>query len=311
MLDRDYLKFTVRWQVSLTHTCMANSVVSIHVYSTALTHLLYMENLSRVYLHVHVYWFSILADQKYDIDACLKQIDSCFNLIIPRLDDTEERQLPFGEVASPQPSSHQTECKDRTLSSGSFASLGSMEGSDNEVNCGEPQAEGSRSMTLEHSGNSLNSEVEKENYSQRPHSDAQEDREMGEDQTDFSGEQVPLAPAESDDPFDLAPPSCASGLDSELISVYGRVREGGKKGVRLSSKGKGKGKESREREELVAVAAEENKESSSNESDVEWEEVEPVNPSSSLLALQQHGYTGQEINIPISLPTKVSSHNNY
>ena len=195
-------------------------------------------------------------DQKYDIDSCLKQMDSCFDLLLPRFDAMEETPLSENSLTSRV----QGEFRDRVLSSGgSFVSLGSPE---------------SRGSEADMEGVGVATQLE----SNALHSQ-QNERSDG---------------------------KCVPGVCGEVGEGEGREggrggeeEKGRKKGVDV---GKGKGK---------AVVQSESGEGgeggdvSSDESDVEWVEVEPIH-TASLAPMRQNGFVGQGLSIPIHIPVQVS-----
>ena len=81
--------------------------------------------------------FILHSDQKYDIESCLKEMESCFDILVPRFFPEEEECLPLqrtptGETLA-EAGSEKAEFRGRVLSSGgSFASLESGEGSEGE-----------------------------------------------------------------------------------------------------------------------------------------------------------------------------------
>ena len=218
-----------------------------------------------------------ISDQKYDIDTCLKQMDTCFNLLLPRFDTAEDEVRPLPSGAHSE--GDREGFRGRALSSGSFASLGSVEWSGSET---EMEGDG----TIEDS--------------------LAESEECAKAASGAPGGGTLTADRESDSELNLRQNSRAS--EAAALSVYGTAGGGGK-GQGSGDRGKGKGKEVEKRAEVGSVSGETVKmgegdeDVSSDESEVEWEEVAPV----SLTQLQQHGFIGRGVSIPIQLPTQVSS----
>lgn len=183
---------------------------------------------------------SSYVDHKYDIDSCLKQMDSCFDLLLPRFDVAED-------ICTQPPLSFKPgEFRSHTLSSGSFASLESTDGSESET------------------------EMEREEIT-----------------------------AQLQDNTVTLVDSCSSsqienGREGGEEGRKGAVGDGEKKKVVMEDVGSGGGVE--EKEGGV----------SSDESDIEWVDVEPINVAS-LAQMKENGFISQGLSISIQLPAQVRS----
>ena len=257
-------------------------------------------------------------------------MESCFNLLLPQFGVSEEEQPFIGGVVR-TPSGGQGKFRNRTLSSGSFASLGDMECSSSEgegeerkeeemggtcieLREGEGQEEEQRHLPelAEEGGKRELLEPGRDSGSENHHRSDVTEKKDGEgtrvecemttavsqaphdkrSQLSETIESAPLLPLTT--PCDL--PS------SDVLSVYGTATGGGRKG-KSGDKGKGKGKEregpgdggkKRGEEEYNGGS------SSSDDSDVEWEEVPPASST-----LQEHGFVGHGVSIPIELSAQV------
>lgn len=186
---------------------------------------------------------SSYVDNKYDIDSCLKQMDSCFDLLLPRFDVSED------VCTQPTLSFKPGEFRSHTFSSGSFASLESTDGSESET------------------------EMEKEETT-----------------------------AQLQD-------NTVTVVDSCCSSQCENGREGGEKGRKGVAGGSEKGKKKVVMESSGGVEEEEEGEEggvSSDESDVEWVDVEPIHMAS-LAQMKENGFIGQGLSISIQLPAQVRS----
>lgn len=75
-----------------------------------------------------------LADQRCNIEDCLRQMDACFNLLLPRFEIPETGAAVPSTSPAGKVKSHKL--RRRTHSSGSFASLGSSDFSDSDEEFG-------------------------------------------------------------------------------------------------------------------------------------------------------------------------------
>ena len=212
---------------------------------------------------------SSYVDHKYDIDSCLKQMDSCFDLLLPRFDVAED-------VCTQPPLSFKPgEFRSCTLSSGSFASLESMDGSESEAEMEREAQLQDNTVTLVDSCCS---------------SQFENGREGGEE-----GRKGVVGDGEKGkEKVVMEDMSSSGGVEEE--EEKGGVEEGG--GVEEEKGGV-------EKEEKGGVEEEEGG-VSSDESDVEWVDVEPIH-TASLAQMKENGFISQGLSISIQLPAQVRS----
>ena len=220
---------------------------------------------------------------RLDIEDCLAQVESCFNLLVPRFDipdiySSAESQDSSFELSPPRRGTNEAigdeERKERkrkrTVSSaGSFVSLSSGEESD------------------DGSGNEEKGETPSLVYTDCTNEQEKTDELAAEDEEIFRR-------------LYASPATTSATADGHIVKIGKTVSTG-------SRKGKGKLKSSLA-EEIIGEAHEEisgaYSDDSDSSSDVEWEDV-PMSRSHDQLQgaadLQEHGLTSRGFSIPITI----------
>lgn len=228
-------------------------------------------------------------------------MDSCFDLLLPRFDAVEDMcTQPSLSENSLKPDGGRGEFRNRVLSSGSFASLGSTESCESEA---EMEREGTMidNPTSERCPTTTASEQD----SQSKGDETSTQRQGGEPpgghlDSSINSELMKSREQEVSEggrsSSQCIPSVYGKGGGGEKGRVRGEVGETGKgKRKELAVGGSGSGEWEGDRGDV-----------SSDESDIEWEEVEPVHMAS-LSQMQQNGFIGRGVSIAIHLPAQVNS----
>ena len=261
-----------------------------------------------------------ITDMRLDIEDCLAQVESCFNLLVPRFDipdiySSAESQDSSLELSPPHRGTKEQDGEEeerkerkrkRTVSSaGSFVSLSS----------GEESEDDSGGKDEVHFGGDAPSLLHTDHTSEKEKADGNNDevgREASLLRTDRTNEQEKVDELTAKDEEILrrlyAPsstPTSTSGNGHSIVKLGKTVSTG-------SGKGKGKLLKSDTTEEIGGRTLEDigaaSSDDSDSSSDVEWEDVPTSSRSDDLLLggtagnlLQEHGLTSRGFSIPITI----------
>ena len=264
-------------QLNQVHTEMAGEYTYIHI--------------CEVFVSIRLYTpcVVLLTDQKYDIASCLKEMESCFNLLLPRFDivedtflSTEQHSTPPNELLPLIHSGREGESRVRTISSSSsFVSLCSTGNSDSDNEL-DKEAE-SESVALKKSGE----ELAKETINQAASS---HECEQGDGGVQCDGGEQGDSGVQGD----------GGELGEDGVQSASGDHDGGDE--QGDSGKQGDGDEQGDGGEQCDGGEQGGGDVNSDDSDVEWEEVELL----PMTSMQQNGFVSRGINIPIRLPVKVS-----
>ena len=265
------------------------------------------------------------AEQKCNIEDCLRQMDACFNLLLPRFDIPETSTFalstsPRSDPAGKKVKSHKL--RRRTLSSDSFASLGSSDfSSDEEFGEGEMGAEFGVSqaekggLVGESSSCQMIAETETEvSGCTNGTPDNKEPSSVNENETEavdgnetkpVDGKETKAVDGNETKPVDGKETKAVDGNETEAVdgNEIEAVDGNETKAVDGNETKAVDGNETRGNSTYITagvetgVAGGDEEGSGSDDSEVEWEEVEEGEES----LLQQHGFTSHGMTIPIEI----------